>query len=552
MYETDTSPTLDARAKDGPRRNQAAPTVFTVSGHGEYSEGVGTLRADGGDCGQGSENLVTGVGVDDVTPTLVARCEARTGNTQDGFVVAVPDVAPCITRNYGKQPDNSEPMTFDWQVGDGGNDQSFRGKSRAYITDKPGGPARSLTANHQLAVHIPDSDTSAGPMLIPETYPCLRAGNEHNNSDPTMEASMLIMDGEPSLYQDSEFGAQEYDTAGSLRAGREPHHQMVFEPHHDEHDGRGVNFKASDQAPTVRGPHGADNPLVIHCPDVASPLMSGANTEAAHNARSGMGKDSTLIAFGHQEDRNFSWGDMVPALTANQGRAIAFSCKDNGADASDEVSPTLRVGGDDGGAVTPAIAFSAGNSGDSYGVGATVEGTPPLRAGASGTNQVPTVAFQLTGDRDDPGVSAYDEVHPTLPANPMSDRQAAIAYQCQGSNVGEMGTLRSGNGDVQSGVPFAFQTSQSGTRESDAHANNGSRRHNGVSNGSAVRRLTPVECERLQGFPDGWTDIPWRGKDHAPDGPRYKALGNSMAVPVMRWLGERVEMVNRLIAEMKA
>ena len=59
----------------------------------------------------------------------------------------------------------------------------------------------------------------------------------------------------------------------------------------------------------------------------------------------------------------------------------------------------------------------------------------------------------------------------------------------------------------------------------------------------AVRRLTPTECERLQGFPDGWTDIPWRGKDHAPDGPRYKALGNSMAVPCMRWIGERIQRV---------
>jgi DNA (cytosine-5)-methyltransferase 1 len=55
-----------------------------------------------------------------------------------------------------------------------------------------------------------------------------------------------------------------------------------------------------------------------------------------------------------------------------------------------------------------------------------------------------------------------------------------------------------------------------------------------------VRRLTPVECERLQGFPDGYTNIPWRKKPDAPDGPRYKALGNSMAVPVMRWLGERI------------
>jgi DNA (cytosine-5)-methyltransferase 1 len=63
-----------------------------------------------------------------------------------------------------------------------------------------------------------------------------------------------------------------------------------------------------------------------------------------------------------------------------------------------------------------------------------------------------------------------------------------------------------------------------------------------VATGWAVRRLTPTECERLQGFPDGWTDIEWRKKP-APDGPRYKALGNSMAVNVVRWIGERIQMV---------
>ena len=61
-----------------------------------------------------------------------------------------------------------------------------------------------------------------------------------------------------------------------------------------------------------------------------------------------------------------------------------------------------------------------------------------------------------------------------------------------------------------------------------------------------VRRLTPVECERLQGFPDGYTNIPWRGKTHSPDGSRYKAMGNSMAVPVMRWIGKRIAEVDAL------
>jgi DNA (cytosine-5)-methyltransferase 1 len=62
-----------------------------------------------------------------------------------------------------------------------------------------------------------------------------------------------------------------------------------------------------------------------------------------------------------------------------------------------------------------------------------------------------------------------------------------------------------------------------------------------VAQSMAVRRLTPVECERLQGFPDNYTEIPWRGKAETPDGPRYKALGNSMAVPVMRWIGQRIQ-----------
>jgi site-specific DNA-cytosine methylase len=66
-----------------------------------------------------------------------------------------------------------------------------------------------------------------------------------------------------------------------------------------------------------------------------------------------------------------------------------------------------------------------------------------------------------------------------------------------------------------------------------------------------VRRMTPRECERLQGFPDDWTRISWRGKPPAkcPDGPRYRALGNSMAVNVMRWIGQRIEMAERILEE---
>ena len=61
-----------------------------------------------------------------------------------------------------------------------------------------------------------------------------------------------------------------------------------------------------------------------------------------------------------------------------------------------------------------------------------------------------------------------------------------------------------------------------------------------------VRRLTPRECERLQGFPDDWTKVHYNSKP-AKDGPRYRAIGNSMAVPVMRWIGERIKVVDDVL-----
>ena len=88
-----------------------------------------------------------------------------------------------------------------------------------------------------------------------------------------------------------------------------------------------------------------------------------------------------------------------------------------------------------------------------------------------------------------------------------------------------------GMGAIQDGTAYTLTAT-------DRHA---------VSDGLQVRRLTPTECERLQGFPDNHTQIPWRGKPAAdcPDGPRYKAIGNSMAVPVMRWIGRKIKQETR-------
>ena len=64
-----------------------------------------------------------------------------------------------------------------------------------------------------------------------------------------------------------------------------------------------------------------------------------------------------------------------------------------------------------------------------------------------------------------------------------------------------------------------------------------------------IRRLSPLECERLMGFPDNFTNIPWKGKPSSPDGRRYKVLGNSMAVPVMRWIGRRMLEAKQVVCD---
>jgi DNA (cytosine-5)-methyltransferase 1 len=165
------------------------------------------------------------------------------------------------------------------------------------------------------------------------------------------------------------------------------------------------------------------------------------------------------IAFGAQNSAN--QGDSVskhvtPTLDKSKTPAVAFSSKDYGADALDDLSPTLRAGGHD---------KSHANA-----------GVPPA------------VAFDMRG-RD--GGSVMEGPHDTA-------------------------NIRAASG--------------------------GSSRSY-IAQPMAVRRLTPRECERLQGFPDDYTLIPYRNK-LAADGPRYKAMGNSMAVPVMRWIGRKIDEVD--------
>lgn len=168
----------------------------------------------------------------------------------------------------------------------------------------------------------------------------------------------------------------------------------------------------------------------------------------------------TFAVHGTQDpDTNLELAHTLGRNHGQENACIAFSYKDHGADASEDLSPTLRAGNSDNsnanGGQPPAIAyaFKPGQGAKARGIGFAEEQSPTLTSASSGTNLTPA-----------------------------------------------------------------------------------------VMHGVSVRRLMPVECERLQGFPDNHTQISWRGKEatKCPDGPRYRAIGNSMAVPVMRWIGERI------------
>jgi DNA (cytosine-5)-methyltransferase 1 len=193
-------------------------------------------------------------------------------------------------------------------------------------------------------------------------------------------------------------------------------------------------------------------------------------------------------------------GGMGPAGrtdSANQGYlqpvALAFDCKASGMAGFGvgDVSSTMRAMGHSN---------SHQNGGGHLAVCVTGDITHTLKAEGFDASEDGT-------GRGQPIVAAFAE-----------NSRGELRYE--GGDGERTGTLSTGGGKPGQGSP-AIQV------------------------GMAVRRLTPLECERLQGFPDNHTLVPHRGKP-AADGPRYKALGNSMAVPVMAWIGQRIQMVNDL------
>lgn len=271
-----------------------------------------------------------------------------------------------------------------------------------------------------------------------------------------------------------------------------------------------------------------------------------------------------------------------PLAREGHAPAVAFSCKDYGGDASVELAPTMRAMPHDGshpnGGGQLAVAYGinsdaidrsgehkTGSAAARSGLGITCEVQPTLKARPTNSVAIAPAVFTLevrgregervleyrtdgtanalrtpNGGRDGLGVGAVAfkashytrgkdgapaQVVPPLSADADKGDQdtlvAAVAFDAynQTATGGVTHPLRVGTGNGYGDeIPQVLAAPL------------------------AVRRLTPRECERLQGFPDDWTLIAYRGKP-ASDGPRYKALGNSMATNVMRWIGLRIAAV---------
>ena len=215
------------------------------------------------------------------------------------------------------------------------------------------------------------------------------------------------------------------------------------------HTLRGEGFDASEDG-TGRG-----TPLIPVALRGHSEYGDGLPCLRAEGGDAGGGSEA-LIAFDARQPDVLIYGDMTgPLDTDGHSTAIAFSCKDHGADAGEDIAPTLRAMG-------------------------------------------------------------HGESHPN------AGGQVAVAYDLRGR---EGGAQFEGPHDT-----------------ANIRAANGGSSRSYVAETWAVRRLTPPECARLQGFPDDHSRIPWRGKpaEQCPDGPQYKTYGNSMATKKMRWLARRL------------
>ena len=546
----------------------AEVSPFTKTSFGQYADGVGTLRASGGDIGGGSETLIvpiafmmredavnntfhakevevalclqalrpavtshhaqnlvaqptafimdsftsnsmlsdnpnSGCREVDKTKCLDTACLNPTANQggvmvvqklyenhpNDSRVTGPHEIAPTVVSRYGTGGGNvplvnSEPSMNDElqpiPIQDG---RELEKNQNGLGVAKPGDPAYTLDTTGAQAVAQPLAFDGYNQTLS-ETSQTIRTGSDCDKMGMVLEPQGVI----PTLT------ARMQGSSGWAPYNETAHILPVIAPTVTTCKGSkgGSSLEAIDEIVALHQAEQANNPI---CSDITGTLTVGHHSCAGHQHRMG--------------DHSFLVGDAVAFQPGNLRRKA-------GADPSTEVFPTVKC---DSGDQSPHVAtiqvatFKPGNSAQARSIGYSESTAPTLEAGGGGNNK-PAVMHPSQG------VDLYNgtltgDLHVPLRTAQGHGAPATIAPTLTASNDPSRSPQSS---EVTQQVSAVHQVTM------------------------AVRRLTPRECERLQGFPDDWSQIPWKGKpaSECPDGPRYKACGNSMAVPVMRWIGERI------------
>lgn len=346
------------------------------------------------------------------------------------------------------------------------------------------------------------------------------------------------------------------DVAAGLNAHGGPHGRCDFESE---------TFICHDRAPSLTAHHAPGDRE-----STEGLLVSHSLTAEGHDAsEDGTGRGTPLVGFTAGHDGSDASEDVAPTVSAggrdDQSRgcgkspAVAFSCKDSGQDLSEDVSPTLRAMADDGanpnGGGQVAVAFDARqNNVLIYGDKSGPVDTDPHMIGV-------VHAFQegQAGDVKWCGDDRAITNSICRQGGKAGQGYQAVAVSLRGRKEGNVPEVMEGGaaptirqGEGGSGNPLVMQECPDVVPTIPSSGPPYSRTGNSfvesdalVSVPTMVRRVTPLEAERLQGFPDGWTLVPWKGKPMA-DGPRYRMLGNAWAVNVARWVGERIQMFEDL------
>lgn len=261
-----------------------------------------------------------------------------------------------------------------------------------------------------------------------------------------------------------------------------------------------------DSAPALlsrMGTGGNNTPMVLGAIPIQGTIIGRSDTAGPQGPGYG-DEDAPMFTLD-----TVSQHGVAQPIPIQDGREIEKHQNGLGVGSENDPSYTIDTTGAQS-VAQPIIGFSAGNSSSSYGLAITDDGTPPLRAGASGTNQVPTIAFGWQENHH------AGETHIEITTALTTTKTQAVLAP----------TLTASNDPSRS--PQSVEVTQQVQAVYDAQY--------------AVRRLTPLECERLMGWPDDHTRWNHEGKEQA-DSHRYKQCGNGVATPVARWVAKQIHTV---------